>query len=106
LKRIASGKTGANDFGNTFRALEEGDKERRDGAQGLRQYPYELWGGMLMAFAACLMKSKEKEFRLVFVFCVSKRWTKSNGKSKIDDREIISYNSLYKLNPMMYSSEG
>jgi hypothetical protein len=53
LKRIASGKTGANDFGKTVRALEEGDKERRDGAQGLRQYPYELWGGMLVAFAAC-----------------------------------------------------
>jgi hypothetical protein len=37
LKRIASGKTGANDFGKNVRALEEGDKERRDGAQGLRQ---------------------------------------------------------------------
>jgi hypothetical protein len=28
------------------------------------------------------MKSKENEFRLDFAFCVSKRWTKSHGKSK------------------------
>ena len=53
LKRIASGKASANDFGKTVRALEEGDRERRDGVQRLQPYPYELWGGMLMAFSTC-----------------------------------------------------
>jgi hypothetical protein len=52
------------------------------------------------------MKWKENEFPLVFAFCVSKRWTKSHGPSKVYVKDIISYNSSYKLNPMMYSSEG
>ena len=53
LKQIAGGRAGAHEFGKTVRALEEGDKERRDGVQHLQPYPYKLWGGMLVAFSAC-----------------------------------------------------
>ena len=53
LKRIAVGRASAHEFEKTVRALEEGDKERRDGAQRLQTYPYELCGGILVALSAC-----------------------------------------------------
>jgi hypothetical protein len=53
LERIANGKATADNFGKTVRAIEEGDKERRDGALRPRAYPYELWGGLLEATMLC-----------------------------------------------------
>jgi hypothetical protein len=53
LERIANGKATADNFGKTVRAIEEGDKERRDDALRPRAYPYELWGGLLAATMLC-----------------------------------------------------
>ena len=53
LERIAGGKATADNFGKTVRAIEEGDKERRDNALRPRAYPYELWGGLLAATLLC-----------------------------------------------------
>ena len=53
LKRIASDKATADNFGKTVRAIDEGDKERREGALRPQACPYELWGGLLAATMLC-----------------------------------------------------